>query len=244
MQLPNYLSREVRTTILGSNQLERTIATLLDYMEACSIAPQLELVPEYVIDQLCTPGPWSTEEDIANNDHILSTLRLTKMDGPKLRHYRRSVHLFLRRYEQTFAFHKLDITCSVTQEAMLRTFIKREGSKQDNNYKHELLALTRLFDLADQAKLENYGISIQGKLAAFIICEPMNSTWMIGHFWKADATINGIYCYLMHCVAQRFLRQGYEYFNIQQDLGIQGLRAFKESLAPVLYLRKYTLIKH
>lgn len=243
LRLPNYVEQRTRLTVLGSHQLERTIETLLAYAQSEWGIPQLELVPEHVIRQLPALSPWRAEEDIDSHDHVLSMMRLVTMDGPELRHYRRAVRAYARSYESTTSFHKLDVTCHYTQEAILRIFLKREVAKHGNNPEYELLALRRLLAVAERLPVSAYGVSVQGILRAFIIYEyePMNDAWAIGHFWKADTDYTGIYSYLMHRVAGRLSRQGVQFLNTQQDLGIPGLRNFKLSLAPVMHLRKYTL---
>lgn len=241
LRLPDYAHSGVRTTLLGSNLLEQTIATLLAHAESKA---RLELMPEHVISRLTDKASWRVIEDVDNNDHVVSMPQLADMEGSALRHYRRAVRMFARRYDTTSAFHKLDLTCQQTQEAILRIFLKRENDKQWNDPKYELMALHRLLSLHEHFRLTCYGISVQGILRAFIICEPMNTTWVIGHFWKADTSFTGIYSYLMHRIASHLHKQGVEYMNTQQDLGINGLRAFKQSLSPVMHLRKYTLCQN
>ena len=41
--------------------------------------------------------------------------------------------------------------------------------------------------------------------------------------------------------AKALSEQGYEYMNIEQDLGIAGLRKAKKFFGPVAMLRKYTV---
>lgn len=241
LRVPGYMRKHLRTTLMGSNQLEQSIETLLAYLQADSASPQLELVPGHVVEQLPVRTEWNIQEDIDNHDHVFSTLHLVALDGRGFRHCRRAVRSFVRQFEPVTSFHKIDVTSEPTQEAMLRVFQKREGSKREATYKHELIALHRLFSMANDTPLVSYGVSINGRLCAFIVCEQMNASWMIGHFWKADTDYSGIYSYLMHRVSARLLRQGFMYLNAQQDLGIEGLRAFKQSFSPVMQLRKYTL---
>ena len=86
-----------------------------------------------------------------------------------------------------------------------------------------------------------YGLEIDRQLKAFIICEIVDQDWAIGHFWKADISYSGIYSYLMHYTSEVLTQLGISKMNIQQDLGLEGLRRFKNFMRPIARLKKYTI---
>ena len=139
----------------------------------------------------------------------------------------------------------LDITQPRTQTDVVRVFVGREHSKlqasHDNDAANELQALNRVFAYADPSVLVTFGLYTYGELTAFIICEKNDENWCTGHFWKANTAYRGIYRYLMFKTAETLLAAGYTWLNIEQDLGIDGLRRMKQSFKPSVMLKKYTV---
>ena len=69
----------------------------------------------------------------------------------------------------------------------------------------------------------------------------MQDNYFIGHFEKADPKVEGLYQYLKHAVALNLSERGVKYMNIEQDLGVEGLRHAKMGSHPVHFLKKYTV---
>ena len=59
------------------------------------------------------------------------------------------------------------------------------------------------------------------------------------HFIKADKQYEGIYTFLQSRVASEAYKQGYKYINLEQDLGIPGLKKNKLTWQPSKYLKKF-----
>ena len=63
----------------------------------------------------------------------------------------------------------------------------------------------------------------------------------MGHFAKCDAEFSGLSHYLYQATARAMSDRGGRYLNVQEDLGIAGLRTFKMLLRPVSFLKKYAV---
>lgn len=61
----------------------------------------------------------------------------------------------------------------------------------------------------------------------------------IGHLSKADVSYRGSFSLLMRSSAEYLSSLGYFELNVEQDLGIQGLRMSKLRWRPVRMVRKY-----
>ena len=60
------------------------------------------------------------------------------------------------------------------------------------------------------------------------------------HVLKADPNVAGLYQAMLH----EFLEHeagNFNYVNLEQDLGIEGLRKSKQSYHPIEMIKKYTL---
>ena len=89
-------------------------------------------------------------------------------------------------------------------------------------------------------KLTGGAIKVEGRISAIALGEPLNSNTFVMHMMKADPNMPGLY----QVINNEFLIQevkGFEYLNLEQDLGVEGLRRSKSSYHPVSMVRKYTL---
>jgi hypothetical protein len=86
------------------------------------------------------------------------------------------------------------------------------------------------------------GIFADDILVAVSILEVVDNQYAFTHFEKADMTnFPGIGSFLNQQVANLLASRGIQYINIEQDLGIAGLRMSKRSYFPCGYLRKFSV---
>jgi len=109
----------------------------------------------------------------------------------------------------------------------------------DRSILAEMRALVRCLASADRLGCIGFGAEIDGALAAFNIIEPVHDGWYHAHFNKARRDHPGAMEFLMLQTAAEMHRRGYRFQNDHEDLGLPGLRSFKESWKPVRLLRKY-----
>lgn len=240
LRFPSYVHDGQFVTLLGQTKPITTARILLNYTENGWAARQLELVPEPVAKRL-SHAALEVSEDHGNHDYVLSFPKLIAMQGHELHRFRRAIRTFARLYGNDAKFVTLDICEPGVQAEVIDVFMRREMSKQGNDWTNEIAALTQLFMYARHCQLITYGLRLKGKLQAFMIAEMVGRQWSVGQFWKADTTYNGIYSYLLFRVASNLMDHGITKMNIQQDLGIESLRFFKLSLGPVTHLKKYQI---
>ncbi len=98
----------------------------------------------------------------------------------------------------------------------------------------EIVAHYEEFDLTGAA------IIVDGAVRAFAIAEALNPRTLVVHALKAQADMKGLY----QCMLNEFLSseaRTFEFVNLEQDLGIEGLRKAKESYYPRHLVKKYTV---
>ncbi len=236
---PHYTHDGYVVSFMGSNKIVATAQVLLGFAEQELSVNRLELVPELVARVLQRHEKWRVREDPNNHDYILSLPLLMKREGSSLRRFRRAATTFERRYGSAAHVRPLAITERAVQAALIDVFMKREYDKRAGDFTNELSAFRQLLTYAGHYRLVGYGLEVHGNMKAFIICEDVGQGWCIGHFWKADTTYNGIYSYLMLETARQLAAQGIVWMNIEQDLGIDTLRFFKQSFGPANHLKKF-----
>ena len=243
--LPDYIDGTEFYSFLGDNKVEHTARTLLDTAEEQTSARVLRLVPEVGASALRESGGFAVAEDLDGHDYVISLPELVANEGSSYRHMRHEINYFSKRYAPFTTYRQLDITDAKVQDRVTEVFLGREQIKSDgyhaNNADSELLALGRLFDQADLSAIDTYGLEIDGELKAFLISEKTDSDWVTGHFWKADTQYRGIYHYLMNRISKQLVDEGCIKLNIEQDLGLAGLRRMKMYFNPSERLRKYTV---
>lgn len=237
----DYISGEVFLSFLGDNSPIDTARRVISYSVDQGLAPALRLVPEVCVNVLRQNPDFIVEEDIDNHDYIISLADIAQLSGAKQKHTRRLVKKFEQSYGEAASFQEVDIRSRNNQRQLIDVFRARETRKTLNYSEHELNALKRLMDYSGKLGLRSYGINIHNKLKAFIIIETGSASRVTGHFWKADTTYRGLYHYLLHKLSIALLAEGRQLMNIEQDLGISGLRQAKMLLRPVGFLKKFNV---
>ncbi len=237
----DYVTNETFYTFLGNKHPVYTAQTLLGQAKHSGFLPNLKLIPEEIALKLQEADQFIITEDQDNNDYILSLQKLAQLVGRPQAHTRELVNRFKRELGPASSFIELDLNNEQTKVEILHIFHDREDLKITNDEVNEKDAITRLLNNFESYDLVAYGIRVDKKLRAFIICELQDAHPVLAHFWKADTRLRGIYHYLLNCVARELQQLGHELLNFEQDLGIPGLRAAKQFLRPEKFLRKYTV---
>jgi len=245
VQLRDYLTNEPLLSFLGTTATAETVDRLLDYAERHGIKPRLRLIPEIVVNGGDDFGATlSVEEDPGSADYVLSVDEWVGLHGGKFHDKRKALHKFERTQEPVFSH--LDLRNYAVQRDIMRIFgswiVKAERAGSDATV-NEALAVRRFFTLQQNARLHGFGVEAAGVLRAFSLVETLDHGYLIGHFWKGDPDFPGIYVFLLNQMSRHFFDLGYRFFNIEQDLGNNGLAQSKRLYRPCHYLRKFEIAR-
>ena len=241
----DYLTGEYFYTFIGINEVEATINTLIQHSKQVKIKPILKLIPEVVVDKL-SGTKFSSFEDIDNLDYIVSVDKLYTYEGHELAAKRRAVSIFSRRTPHS-NFKVLDLHDEKTLSDIERLFIlwhtqKVERGESTSDSGHEYTALKRCLTYAKDLNILGTGLYVEDTLVAFWIIGILENGYCISHFEKADTnSYQGIFPYFKQKVAEELLSRNIKYINLEQDLGIPGLRQSKGAYFPVKFLKKYII---
>ena len=231
-------------SMLGNNQVVDTALTLVK-----SEGEALRLIPSYSLGGL---GNTSWEEaslqllpDRDNDDYVFSTLRLAEMTGNDLKGKRKRRNGFARDYQPVQC--TLDLRSASDISAMLRcaeVWLCQAEKYQDEPPVEEIRGLTHLLELTARGDLNGmlgFGVRVGGELVAGSIVETHGSDTVSGVVFKASRDCPGAAEYLRSSSAAQLAALGYRQINVQQDLGIPGLRQMKAAYRPSSMLRKWTI---
>lgn len=228
-------------TFYGHNDVEQTIDILFELSQDHGFTSELKLIPEFAITAQIKEQ-YNVVEDRDNFDYIISLNEVRNLQGSKFHKKRNMVNRFLREYPLA-EIKELNLKKSTTREA-IEDLLQRwviSGNKNKSEAHNEFLAIQRLFSLVNSVQLESLGVFYEGTLIGFAIDEVIHSQYAISHFEKADITYLGIYEFLKRGIACHLYEKDCVFFNLECDLGIEGLRKAKELWHPVNYFKKYTI---
>lgn len=230
-------------SFLGTNDVLATALTLLEAARQAGVDSRLQLIPEVVVDQAPELRRWARVAiDRSQCDHVLSTDEWSMLAGGHFRKKRNVVHHLER--TQAPVFRQVDAGRTDVQRAIQEVFGRwavQRGCVGEEGTAVQALALKRVFSLERPGDLLSYGVSIGGEMVAYSINEPVPGGYAVGHFWRADRIVPGLYPYLLHQTCRALRAAGCRYLNTMQDLGTPGLAHAKALDRPHHFLRKYVI---
>jgi hypothetical protein len=231
-------------SFVGDRAVVETARALLAYARQEGLAARFQLVPEAVVaadDRLSRL--LSVTEDRDNFDYVYSAAEWVRLDERRFHGHRRKIARCRKR--SALECRPLALGDPSDQAAMLdlhQQWMEQKPSRPGEERRHELTALGRVFALADDDRLGACGLHADGRLVAFSIWErlPHAATALV-HFQKTDRSWFGLSSRQMHETSRCLSADGCLQINLEQDLGLPGLRDYKLSLQPCAFLRKYII---
>ncbi len=190
--------------------------------------------------------------DEDNSDYIYNVRDLVSLKGNIYASIRRKVHAF-----EKYGDISLKKLFAADYEKLwhLGEAIYKQGVQKTPSQKQavevEKQALEKTLNFSQILNVNVDGLFINQALVAFAITEvvnnnafaytnkPYSSKTLLIHFFRVDTSYKGISEYLFHKLAKQY-EENVEFINFEQDLGIQGLRKFKQYLKPCCKVKVYS----
>jgi len=243
VRFTDYSTNEPFLSFLGTNETEHTARTLIDYCKANGLPTTLKLMPE-VSTRGMRPSVLKIEEDRDNFDYVYSVSELSAMRGSKYETKRNLIHRFVRSNPNAvFEVRNLnDVSNQQNLLSLLDVWEKEKiAHKKEYEVEHERIAIQRLCETSISHPLILSGVFVNEEMLAFSIEEALSMDYGISHFWKASSSYAGLYDFLMQGKAKHLESLGVALLDYEQDLGLVGLRAAKNSFRPIQFLKKYSV---
>lgn len=239
----DYVTGAVFYSLLGDRDVNGAVEALIELSRRENLQPKLRLVPEVVAGQLDQKLFAVTEEE-QHADYILMLDRLCTYQGAELATKRNEVRKFVRLFPNA-RFEVLDLrNASIADQcrALFCRWNSRRAQAGNGEAEREFKAFERILASQTHLSLIGAGIIINEMLVAVSISEVVDEKYAFTHFEKAEtADFAGIGSYLNQQVANVLAGRGIQYLNIEEDLGLAGLRMNKRSYHPCGYLRKFSV---
>lgn len=181
---------------------------------------------------------FKVEEDRDNWDYLYLCSDLINLAGRKYDGKRNQIKKFISEYDYAYMDIKASDAALILEFEEAWCAIKDCGHVEGlNNERAVIRQITAHF--AD-CGLRAGSITVKGKIRAVAIAEALNRETLVMHILKADPALAGLYQVMLN----DFLRvhgKDFKYLNLEQDLGIAGLRTSKQSYHPLRMTKKYTV---
>jgi hypothetical protein len=218
---------------LGLGDVKEAIVKVLEESKGIFIR-----IPESTKALFGNEDRFIIEPDRPNSDYLFRIDDLVSLAGRKYDGKRNLIKKFKVEHEYRFVeFNASNVSrCLDFEEkwCSIKDCDSVEGLNNERKAIKDMVANFSEFNLIAGA------IEIKSAMLALAVAESLNLSTMVMHVLKADPNVPGLYQVMMNEFLERH-SSGFEYVNLEQDLGIEGLRKSKESYHPARMIDKYTI---
>ena len=243
VKFSDYLDGSPFYSFLGKNQIMDTIEMLLDYSIKNLGKNYLGLIGEEIVQaDMDIFSYFQVSENRDQFDYILNLDLLANLNGKAFKSKRQLLSRFMRNHPNS-EFRTIDLSLTQIQTEILYLVFKwaHFGTEFQKEFDHELSAIRKFIKYNEHFDFYCTGLFDNNRLIAFSLNELIDKPYSICHFMKADPSYSSSFNALDNFSAKELIKKGYTYLNIEQDLGLEGLRNSKMSLRPEFLLKKYTI---
>jgi hypothetical protein len=222
---------------IGTNKVDETVCLCLEQY------PIFSRVSEKLVKQINIKD-FHVKCLRAHCDYVYSVKKLSELKGKEFDGKRNHIKKFTRRHPH-YQFTPL---LAGDKKAALELFEKWFAVRQESRF-FPRLAHTAQKKAVEQAFLHFEALHLIGgvlkdgsAMLGFVIGSPLNVHTVAVHFAYADPSSAGSAQMLLHEACNK-LFHSFTHVNLEQDLGIPGLRKAKLSYHPLRIEKKYEITK-
>ena len=227
----------------GEGCLECVVRALRDECFAHHQPFSITNLNQWHIDflQRVFPGEFEFSEPLIERyDYICLRESIIALEGKEMRPKRQHLYQFPRFYpnheyrplEPAMFPECLQLLQQWTENAEAPGHIQGSESKV-----MERESISNVFDHWQEFGATGGALYVDGKMAAFTYGVPINANTFDLCVEKADIAYKGIYTVVRHEFMQQIPEQ-YTYINLEEDMGLPGLRRAKSSYHPAYQIQK------
>ena len=235
-------SLEPSLSILGNSLANETVDALV------STTPDshaITMVPECFVQNLSLESH-IISEDRDNWDYIYDIPTFLRLDGPTYKRLRYQITSFEKAHKDHTTVDLKDISSPHEGKELISLLRSWNRAYQFGNDPEEIenIALQRRLVSLSGANGHLITIRINGQIEGFLITSifPSKQTAIIHHI-KCSYRYELLFDFFFHQGLSALAARKVLYVNLEQDLGIEGLRHHKLLLRPEKFLKKYTIIR-
>ncbi len=244
IRIPDYLNPDEHViSLLGKENVDKVLIEIIEEWPNLQ-ANHLSMVPHTTVEAIDPQirKELQIEEDENNHDYIYELENLINPTGNKLKSVRRKLNKFAV-HNSSISVRELDIGIKENQEIILNMFDEwvKVTEKGDDTIENDKQSLKRTLEYSKMFDLITIGVFVNERMIGFTISELLPNNYVIGHKGAYNYMYDGINQFLEQQTALHASQRGKKFLNLEQDLGIESLRASKRLLRHVHYLKKYII---
>lgn len=220
---------------------DHTIEEIMQLLQANNLPPEIGEIPSVICNELDN-NKWLIKDDRDSYEYILNTNQQSLLEGSDFSRQRRRINFFDREHTndnidiQYYREINPEIKEMFLHHIETMPFNSNEESTQQNI--SEPIAIRKNLEYASIFHKKILIIKINDKVASLAMISYLDdNTAAINHI-KVDYSIQYIFQYTIYQLAKLLEIDNIKEMNLEQDLGIEGLRVFKERLQPSRLLEK------
>lgn len=178
------------------------------------------------------------EDDPDNADYLYNAKDLIELAGRKYDGKRNLIRKFSS--EHRFEYQPLDAVCIRECLKFQESWCMEVNCSDQPGLKAEDAAVKVMLENFQRFHLVGGALRVDGVISGLALGQKLNPDTLVMHVLKASRLAPGLY----QTLYQEFLKReahDYRFINMEQDLGIEGLRKAKLSYHPCAMMKKFTL---
>lgn len=200
------------------------IISVIEYCKGKNISPVFSKIPQDYLGIFDELG-FLAEEDRASFDYIYRNEDFIEYKGKNFRNQRNNLYSYLKACSPEF-----DERIELYVDKCKAFTLKYHNSPEILKPTYKMLDSIKEFNLKGGVVLDN------DEVAAFCLYEKVSGDMLQSHVELTNNSHRGVHEYLVNELAKRIDET---YINKEDDMGIPGLRKFKEKYNPCSMLKKY-----
>ena len=242
LQYTNTLdNNKINIIPLGRPLKDNTVEQVMRYLTEKKLPEVIREVPSVLCCNL-DEKKWSILEDRDSYEYILDTREQSSLGGSDFSRQRRRINYFEREHscdKIDVQLHK-DINDDIKELFFqyINSMPFNSSQNSSNQNLTEPAAIKRNLEYATAFRKQVLVIKINDKVASLSLISCLDDDTVAINHLKVDYSIQYIFQYTIYRLAKIFDETGIKEMNIEQDLGVEGIRIFKERLQPSHFLKK------
>lgn len=231
---------EPSISILGSSLANETIQKLIGNAPSTYM---LTMLPECLMHEIDLDFI-SITENRDNWDYVYHIPTFLSLGGPEYKRLRYQINSFKKSYEKNIKTTFTKLTGGQEGKELISLLRNWKSAYQFGNDPEEVenIALQRRLISLNGAGCHVLRLYINNKIEGFLITTILpNKGYAIIHHIKCSYKFNYLFDYLFYSALGLLADHGLTHVNLEQDLGIEGLRQHKLLLRPSAFLKKYSV---
>lgn len=218
----SYMSEPIFYMPLGDT--EQGIKSVLEYCKENNINPLFAKITGDYLD-IFNAFNFKIEEDRDSFDYVFKNSDFMEYKGKEFRKQRNNLFSYLKEFTPEF-------------DTNMKAYIEKckEFTLNYHNSSSKLGPTFKMLDNIDLFGLKGGVVLDNDEISAFCLYEKLSDDMIVSHVELTDNSHRGVHAYLINELAKNINEK---YINKEDDMGIQGLRRFKETYNPDHMLKKY-----